>query len=83
MNFQNTERDEYGRNCFNFHGAKLWNSLDTRFKCAKDLKSFKERFRSWNGQDCTCQACDLCLVTSMYLFLAKLMSNDIMNILAM
>ncbi len=53
---------KYGRNCFKFHGAKLWNSLDTSFKCAMDLKSFKQRIRSWNGQDCTCQTCDLCLL---------------------
>ncbi len=53
---------KYGRNCFKFHGAKLWNSLDTSFKCAIHLQSFKEPIRSWNGQDCKCQACDLCLL---------------------
>ncbi len=42
---------KYGRNCFKFHGAKLWNSLDTSFKCAIDLQSFIERIRSWNGHD--------------------------------
>ncbi len=56
---------KYGRNSFRFHGVKLWNSLDTSIKCAIDLKGFKDRIRSWNGQDCTCQACVLCLLKLM------------------
>ncbi len=59
---------KYGRNCFRFHCAKFWNSLDTSFKYAIDLQSFKERIRSWNGQDCTCQACVLCVLNLMPLF---------------
>ncbi len=64
---------KYGRNSFRFRGVKLWNPLDTSIKCAIDLKRFKDRIRSWNGKDCTCQACILCLL--------KLMKNDFKIIL--
>ncbi len=50
---------KYGLNCIKYHGVKLWNSRDSRIKCAMDLKSFKERIRSWDGKDCTCHPCVL------------------------
>ncbi len=53
-----------GIHSFRYEGARLWNLLDPRFKEANNVNDFKVAMRTWQGGDCKCNVCLLCLLQS-------------------
>ena len=47
----------YGKKCFRFAAATLWNGFPNHFREANSFSHFKSLIQSWNGSDCCCSAC--------------------------
>lgn len=55
----------YGFNSFKYQGSYMWNSLPNEMKQSADLKSFKYLVNDWQGFNCTCSSCKLCILKRM------------------
>ena len=49
----------YGKNCFRFEAARVWNSLPNEIRCANNFKEFKRLVHTWTGPGCKCSMCQL------------------------
>ena len=49
----------YGKKCFRFEAARVWNSLPTEIRCAENFKEFKRLVHTWTGPECKCSMCQL------------------------
>ena len=52
----------YGRDSFSYQGAKEWNVLDNFIKDAASLNDFKILIKAWNGKQCICSYCHVCIL---------------------
>ena len=53
---KNTVR--FGTNSLSSLGPKIWNSLPSHIKSAKDLDAFKKLIKVWDGISCKCNFCN-------------------------
>jgi hypothetical protein len=56
---------KYGKMSFKYQGAKVWNMLSNDFKQAIDITEFKQILVKWNGPECNCSMCSLCILNNM------------------
>ena len=56
---------KYGQQNIKYQGAKLWNRLPNNIKEAVTLNDFKELILKWNGPECKCSTCNLCILNNM------------------
>ena len=49
----------FGSNSLRAMGPKIWNCLPNELKSAKNLKSFKNLIKQWDGLTCKCYACHI------------------------
>jgi hypothetical protein len=49
----------YGKKCFMYYGAHLWNHVPAGFKNAASLDIFKNFIKTWEGPRCQCSLCNL------------------------
>ena len=45
-----------------YYGIKIWNFEPFHVKTSKNLKTFKEVIKKWNGPTCNCMACQIELI---------------------
>ena len=45
----------FGSHSIQFEGARVWNHLPNKIRCAENLASFKKLLRTWGG--CHCAIC--------------------------
>ena len=57
----NVRTFKYGLNSFRYNGAKIWNLLPINNKCTATYKHFKYLTCNWDGPECACGACILCV----------------------
>ena len=48
---------KYGKNAFNYFGAKLWNELPSCIRKVENFGHFRRLISSWTGVKCKCAAC--------------------------
>jgi hypothetical protein len=53
---------KYGKMSFKYQGAKVWNMLSNDLKQAIDITEFKRILVKWNGPECNCSMCNLCIL---------------------
>ena len=56
--------NKFGKQCFRFEGAKLWNSLPNNIKCITDVKMFKDCLHKCKGFNCECKTCIGCAMSN-------------------
>lgn len=49
---------KFGTNSLSSLGPKIWNSLPSHIKSAKDLDAFKKLIKVWDGISCKCNFCN-------------------------
>ena len=54
----------YGKKCFMYKGAKLWNSISNGIK-TENISEFKTLLKKWNGTSCICKNCIICTISYM------------------
>ena len=47
----------FGTNSLIFKGSIIWNSLPPFIKNSSTLRQFKDRVKTWRGENCTCRIC--------------------------
>ena len=47
----------FGYKSLRIFGLKIWNKLPYHIKSSKNLKSFKELIKNWDGTRCSCKIC--------------------------
>ena len=52
----------YGEKIQRYYGIKIWNFEPFHVKTSKNLKTFKEVIKKWNGPTCNCMACQIELI---------------------
>ncbi len=55
----------YGCNSFAYQSAKEWNLLGRVFKESLSVEDFKVIIRTWNGKQCNCSFCHICVLQRM------------------
>ena len=55
LNIPCTRTVGFGSHSIQFEGARLWNHLPNKIRCAENLASFKKLLRTWGG--CHCAMC--------------------------
>ena len=55
LNIPCTRTVGFGSHSIQFEGARLWNHLPNKIRCAENLASFKKLLRTWGG--CHCAIC--------------------------
>ena len=56
-----TNSTRHGLKSFQYEGAKIWNNLPINIKQSTSYKHFKCLISKWDGPQCKCGACILCL----------------------
>ena len=54
-----------GKNRFSYHGAKLWNILPNLLREKEVYADFKDMLKGWEGLNCSCSYCDICVLNNM------------------
>ena len=62
---QNFKYVKYGYNSFKFNGILLWNKLSNDIKRECNFKKFRSMISKWNGPQCSCSYCKLCILNNM------------------
>ena len=55
----------YGKKCFKYRAAMLWNNLVNSYKACIDIDDFKKCLQNWAGPTCSCSYCILCILNLM------------------
>ena len=58
LNVPKVNQVSYGEKSLRYYGPKVWNSLPFHVKTSKNLKTFKDIIKNWNGSTCNCRVCD-------------------------
>ena len=57
LNIPNYDHVTFGKKSLRIFGPKIWNSLPYHIKSSKNLQTFKNVIKNWDGVNCKCVMC--------------------------
>ena len=65
LEYSDFQSVKFGKNCFGYQGAKIWNMLPNSIKSCETTREFKNKISEWEGINCMCNGCITCNFNNM------------------